>query len=64
MTVTTMDDRAETRISGLARAFRDRPIIPLLGLLAILVIAFILVNPRSSIPDWLGSTLRSADRAT
>jgi ribose transport system permease protein len=53
-------DRAETRAAGLLRLFRDRPILPLLALLAILVVAFILANPRANIPDWAGATLRAA----
>ena len=36
------------------RLFRDRPIIPLLGLLVILVIVFGIVSPRSISADQLG----------
>jgi ribose transport system permease protein len=42
------------------REFRDRPIIPLLGLLGILVVVFALVSPRSFNAEWLGVTMRAA----
>ena len=42
------------------RMFRDRPIIPLLGLLGILVVVLALVNPRIISPEWVGVTLRAA----
>ena len=42
------------------RLFRDRPIIPLLGLLVILVIVFGIVSPRSISANQLGVTLRAA----
>ena len=42
------------------RAFRDRPVLPLLVLLAILVVAFIGLNPRTNVTEWIASTLRAA----
>lgn len=42
------------------RLFRDRPIIPLLGLLAILVVVFAIVSPRSISAEQVGVTLRAA----
>jgi len=46
--------------SGRLRIFRDRPILPLLVLLAVLAIAFILLNPKANVTDWIGATLRTA----
>jgi ribose transport system permease protein len=42
------------------RLFRDRPLIPLLGLLVILVVAFGIVSPRSISANQVGVTLRAA----
>jgi ribose transport system permease protein len=42
------------------RTFRDRPVIPLLLLLAILVLAFVGLNPRTNVTEWIASTLRAA----
>ena len=33
---------------------------PLLGLLVVLMVAFIALNPRANVPDWIGATLRAA----
>jgi ribose transport system permease protein len=46
--------------SGRLRIFRDRPILPLLVLLALLAIAFILLNPKANVTDWMGATMRTA----
>jgi ribose transport system permease protein len=46
--------------SGRLRIFRDRPILPLLVLLAILAVAFLLLNPRANVVDWIGATMRTA----
>jgi ribose transport system permease protein len=42
------------------RLFRDRPIIPLLGLLVILIVVFGIVSPRSISANQVGVTLRAA----
>ena len=42
------------------RTFRDRPVVPLLVLLGILALAFIGLNPRTNITEWVASTLRAA----
>jgi ribose transport system permease protein len=46
--------------AGWRRLFRDRPMVPLLVLLAILVIAFLLLNPRTNITDWVAAMMRAA----
>jgi ribose transport system permease protein len=56
----TMSDGSPLGTSARLRVFRDRPILPLLFLLAVLAIAFILLNPRANVTDWIGATLRSA----
>ena len=47
-------------LSGWRRLFRDRPIIPLLILLGLLVVAFFVVSPRSVSINWVATTLRAA----
>ena len=42
------------------RLFRDRPLVPLTGLLVVLVVALQLVRPGIVTADWLGVTLRAA----
>jgi ribose transport system permease protein len=42
------------------RLFRDRPIVPLIALLAILIVVFAIASPRSFGPQWIGITLRAA----
>jgi ribose transport system permease protein len=42
------------------RLLRDRPIIPLLILLAVLAATFILLNPKAVVGDWVAVTLRAA----
>jgi ribose transport system permease protein len=46
--------------SSRLRVFRDQPILPLLVLLALLAVAFILLNPRANVTDWIGATMRTA----
>ena len=56
----TMNDRSGPAGGGLMRTLRERPVLPLLGLLAILIVAFIVLNPRANVSDWLGATMRAA----
>ncbi len=42
------------------RLFRDRPLIPLLGLLVVLVLVLQLARPGIVSPEWLGVTMRAA----
>ena len=46
--------------AGLRALFRDRPLIPLIALLAILVVALGLLKPDIINPGWVGVTLRAA----
>jgi ribose transport system permease protein len=46
--------------SGWRSVFRDRPIVPLLGLLAALVVAIELAQPGIVGPGWVGVVLRAA----
>jgi ribose transport system permease protein len=56
-----MDERSSwLSASSWLRMFRERPVVPLIGLLAILTVAFIALNPRSNVPDFIGSTLRTS----
>jgi ribose transport system permease protein len=56
----TMDKSGGRTAETWIRAFRDRPVLPLLVLLAILVVAFIGLNPRTNVTEWVASTLRAA----
>ncbi len=56
----TMGGRSGQGAGGLMRTLRERPVLPLLGLLAILMIAFVLLNPRANVADWFSATLRAA----
>jgi ribose transport system permease protein len=56
----TMDQGGGRTAQTWIRAFRDRPVLPLLVLLAILVVAFIVLNPRTNVTEWIASTLRAA----
>jgi ribose transport system permease protein len=47
-------------LASLRRLFRDRPLIPLLGLLVILVVVLQLARPGIVSGGWLGITLRAA----
>ena len=63
-----MSSRAEMAPSGAPSAFaggwrrllRDRPIIPLTGLLVLLVVGLEIVHPGTISPAWVGSTIRAA----
>ena len=45
--------------AGVQRLFRERPVLPLLGLLAVLVLANHLVRPGIVTLDWIGTILRA-----
>jgi len=47
-------------VSGLRTLFRDKPIIPLIGLLVLLVVAFELLKPGFVSLNWAGTMLRLA----
>ena len=47
-------------VAAWRRLFRDRPLIPLIGLLVALVVALQLVQPGIVTADWVGATLRAA----
>lgn len=49
-----------TTASGIRLLFRERPIIPLLGLLAILVILSEVIRPGIVSPNWAGVMIRGA----
>lgn len=53
-------ERRDSAAQTVMRTFRDRPTVPLLILLAILAIAFIGLNPRTNVTEWVASTLRAA----
>ena len=59
-TPATVAERRDSAAQAVMRAFRDRPVVPLLILLAVLVIAFIGLNPRTNVNEWIASTLRAA----
>ena len=46
--------------AGWRRLFRDRPIVPLMGLLAILVLAIELADPGIVSPEWTGVIVRAS----
>lgn len=46
--------------SGWRRLFRDRPLIPLIGLLAVLIGLIWVVQPDTINPGWVGFTIRAA----
>jgi ribose transport system permease protein len=56
---TTTESRWATA-SGIRALFRERPIIPLLGLLALLVILSQLIRPGIVTPNWAGVMIRAA----
>lgn len=56
----TVNERPWLRASAWLRMFRERPVVPLLGLLVILMVAFVVLNPRANVPDWIGATLRAS----
>jgi ribose transport system permease protein len=49
-----------TTASGIRILFRERPIIPLLGLLAILVVLSEVIRPGIVTPNWAGVMIRAA----
>lgn len=49
-----------TTMAGWRRLFRDRPLVPLIGLLALLVALIYLVKPDVISPGWVGVTIRAA----
>jgi ribose transport system permease protein len=59
-TPATVTERRDGPAQAMMRTFRDRPVVPLLILLALLVIAFIGLNPRTNVNEWIASTLRAA----
>jgi ribose transport system permease protein len=59
MTATAGTDRTLT-VAGTRRLFRDRPTVPLLGLLAVLVVINGLVQPGVVTADWVGVIIRAA----
>jgi ribose transport system permease protein len=59
-TDTTIDQGRGRTAETWIRTFRDRPVLPLVILLAILVVAFIGLNPRTNVSEWIASTLRAA----
>src|SRR6478609_4375294 len=62
MSVASASDAGTSGVStaALRRLFRDRPIIPLLVLLAILVGLSQLARPGIVTPDWVGVILRAS----
>jgi ribose transport system permease protein len=51
---------ARTPIAGLRALFRDQPLVPLVGLLAILVAILGVIKPDILNPGWVGVSLRAA----
>jgi len=51
---------ARLNVSGWRQLFRDRPIIPLLGLLVLLVVAIELADPGIVGPEWAGVIMRAS----
>jgi ribose transport system permease protein len=49
-----------TTASGISLLFRERPIIPLLGLLAVLVVLSQIIRPGIVTPNWAGVMIRAA----
>jgi ribose transport system permease protein len=60
MTVARPAVQRNPMLASLRRLFRDRPLIPLLGLLVILVVILQLARPGIVTGGWLGITLRAA----
>jgi len=63
MTVTVRTERAGARwltVAAWRGLFRDRPIIPLLGLLGVLMVVSELVRPGIVSTQWLGAMVRGA----
>lgn len=49
-----------TTMAGWRRIFRDRPVLPLIGLLALLVGLIFVIKPDVISPNWVGVTIRAA----
>ncbi|MEO6207622.1 MAG: ABC transporter permease [Candidatus Limnocylindrales bacterium] len=49
-----------TTMAGWRHLFRDRPLVPLIGLLALLVGLIFLIKPDVISPGWVGTTVRAA----
>jgi ribose transport system permease protein len=47
-------------LDGWRRLFRDRPLVPLSGLLIVLVVVLEIVQPGTVSPDWIGVGIRAA----
>jgi ribose transport system permease protein len=60
MTVARPVVQGNPMLASLGRLFRDRPLIPLLGLLVILVVVLQIARPGIVSGGWLGITLRAA----
>jgi len=57
---TTVDRNDWLTADAWRRLFRDRPIVPLTGLLVLLVIVFAIVSPGSMGPQFIGFTVQAA----
>jgi ribose transport system permease protein len=60
MSVARSAVQSNPMLASLRRLFRDRPLIPLLGLLVILVVVLQIARPGIVSGGWLGITLRAA----
>jgi len=56
----TPETQTGMRTTGLRALLRDRPIIPLVGLLVLLVAAIAVAQPTSVTPSWAGVMIRQA----
>jgi ribose transport system permease protein len=52
--------RPRFNLSRVMTTFSDRPLVPLLILLALLAVLFALLNPRASLDDWVATSIRAA----
>jgi len=59
----TPETQTGMRTTGLRALLRDRPIIPLVGLLVLLVAAIAVAQPTSVTPSWAGVMIRPARRS-
>ena len=60
MTARTGTRPSQPLMATLARVFRDQPLIPLLGLLAILVATFAIANPHADLSGFVAAGMRTA----
>jgi ribose transport system permease protein len=51
---------SRSSVSRMLVQFQDRPLIPLLILLGLLVLTFALLNPRADLVDWVAAGVRAA----